>query len=96
MLRHTDEHALLHLVFWVLLLYEPCRLCVNERVDGVAGHQLLAALNNSVSMYPKLEGRFPQVSGVTFAFDAEQAPGERVDPRFVKVQGEYPELERVS
>ena len=47
-------------------------------------------------MYPKLEGRFPQVSGVTFAFDAEQAPGERVDPRFVKVQGEYLELERVS
>ena len=32
-------------------------------VIGLTGTQLLSALENGVSQYPKLEGRFPQVSG---------------------------------
>lgn len=44
----------------------------------VSGDQLLSVLENSVSMYPKLEGRFSQVSGVRFAFDPTRPPGKRV------------------
>ena len=32
----------------------------------VTGSQLLEALENGVSKYPELEGRFPQLSGVSF------------------------------
>ncbi|KIW04160.1 uncharacterized protein PV09_04967 [Verruconis gallopava] len=35
----------------------------------VTGEALLEALENSVSMYPALEGRFPQVSGIEMEFD---------------------------
>jgi hypothetical protein len=35
-------------------------------VLGLTGQQLLEALENGVSQYPKLEGRFPCVSGVKF------------------------------
>ena len=63
--------------------------------------QVHRALENGVSMWPKLEGRFPQVncpdslevripliqvSGITFAFDPSKPPGSRVDPEFVKVE----------
>lgn len=40
-------------------------------------------------MWPKLEGRFPQVSGMSFAFDPSQPPGSRVNPDYVKVGDEY-------
>ncbi|XP_071092097.1 mannosylglucosyl-3-phosphoglycerate phosphatase-like [Haliotis cracherodii] len=61
----------------------------------VTGSQLHQALENGVSKYPKLEGRFPQVSGMVFGFDPSKPPGERVDSRLVKVQGGYLELDRV-
>ena len=35
------------------------------------GSQLIAALENGVSQYPKHEGRFPQVSGMKFCFDPD-------------------------
>lgn len=44
----------------------------------LSGEQLLAVLENSVSQYPRLEGRFAQVSGVTFSFDAAQPAGKRL------------------
>eukprot|EP00908_Phaeocystis_cordata_P013571 Transcript_24638.p1 GENE.Transcript_24638~~Transcript_24638.p1 ORF type:complete len:601 (+),score=299.50 Transcript_24638:121-1923(+) len=47
-------------------------------VLSMTGAQLLAALENGVSKYPRLEGRFPQVSGVSFEFDSDAAPGARV------------------
>lgn len=53
----------------------------------VAGSQLVAALENGVSQWPKLEGRFPQVSGVRFEFDPAQPPGRRVVPGSVTVGG---------
>ncbi len=45
------------------------------RVDGAT---LLAALENGVSQVEEGAGRFPQVSGLTFAFDAAAEPGSRV------------------
>lgn len=47
------------------------------------------ALENGVSAYPKLEGRFPQVAGISFAFDPNQAPGRRVAENVVKVGDQY-------
>lgn len=45
-------------------------------VIQVTGKILYDALENSVSAYPKLEGRFPQVSGVNFTFDPSKPPGQ--------------------
>ena len=53
----------------------------------MTGAQVLEALENGVSMYPRLEGRFPAVSGVSFTFDAELPPGSRVVPGSVRVGG---------
>ncbi|KAG0415675.1 hypothetical protein HPB47_007158 [Ixodes persulcatus] len=57
-------------------------------VLSATGDQVLQALENGVSQYPKLEGRFPQVSGVTFAFDPKKPPGQRIDPQFVRIGDE--------
>ncbi|KAF2400320.1 hypothetical protein EJ06DRAFT_537921 [Trichodelitschia bisporula] len=45
------------------------------RVTGKALHE---ALENSVALYPALEGRFPQVSNITFSFNPSLARGSRV------------------
>ena len=55
----------------------------------VTGAQLLLALENGVSKWPSLEGRFPQVSGISFIFDPSQPPGSRIDPGFVKIGDEF-------
>lgn len=62
----------------------------------VTGPQIVACLENGVSQYPKLEGRFPQVSGVSFAFDPEKPKGKRIDPAFVKIGDEYVETDPKS
>jgi len=59
----------------------------------VTGKMIHDALENGVSMWPKLEGRFPQVSGITFAFDPSKPPGSRVNPEYVKVGDEYLDME---
>lgn len=46
-------------------------------------------------MYPKLEGRFPQVAGISFAFEPSKPPGKRVDPNFVRIGDEYVKLEQM-
>lgn len=56
--------------------------CVVIRVNGRA---LYEALENSVSQYPALEGRFPQVSNIEFEFDPKNPSGSRVN--YVKVGG---------
>ena len=56
----------------------------------------MAALENGVSQWPKLEGRFPQVSGLTFAFDPDQPNGQRIDANLVKIGGKYIDLNEVS
>ncbi|GFG38259.1 hypothetical protein Cfor_01900 [Coptotermes formosanus] len=58
-------------------------------VISVTGQDILDALENGVSMYPKLEGRFPQVAGISFAFDPRQPAGKRVDPQLVRIGDEY-------
>ncbi|CAL1165957.1 unnamed protein product [Cladocopium goreaui] len=54
----------------------------------LTGTQVLAALENSVSQYPRLEGRFAQVSGVTFSFDAAKPALARIEERSVKIGDE--------
>ncbi|RSL48957.1 hypothetical protein CEP53_009332 [Fusarium sp. AF-6] len=44
----------------------------------VKGQAIFDALENSVSMYPALEGRFPQVSNIRFEFDPSRPRGNRV------------------
>lgn len=53
------------------------------------GTILHEALENSISKYPKLEGRFPLISGIQFAFDPTKPPGSRIDPRTIKIKNEY-------
>ena len=47
-------------------------------VTELPGSQVLLALENAVSQVEKGAGRFAQVSGLTFAFDAAAEPGSRV------------------
>merc|ERR1712066_673459 len=42
-------------------------------------------MGNAVSQYPRLEGRFAQVSGMTFTFDAALPGGQRVLEPTVKI-----------
>lgn len=57
---------------------------------------MLDALENGVSKYPALEGRFPQVAGMSYGFDPSKPPNQRVEPMLIKVQGEYLDLQKVS
>lgn len=45
-------------------------------------------------MYPKLEGRFPQVAGVSFGFDPRKPPGSRIDTDLVRIGDEYLNLQQ--
>jgi 5'-nucleotidase len=60
----------------------------------VSGRILHEVLENGVSQYPKLEGRFPQVGGIQFEFDPSRRPGDRVDLNSIKIQGEPLDYER--
>lgn len=60
------------------------------------GRTVHLALENGVSMYPKLEGRFPQVAGLEFAFDPSKPSGHRIDPKNIKIQKEYLDFHRVN
>ena len=50
---------------------------------------LIQILENALSKYPELEGRFPQVAGLRFAFDPAEPPGKRIDPLLVRIGDEY-------
>lgn len=63
-------------------------------VLNVSGQQILDMLENSVSMYPRLEGRFPQVAGINFCFDPSKPSGERVDPMLVRIGDEYLKMDQ--
>jgi hypothetical protein len=47
-------------------------------VLNVTGKQIVEALENGVSNYPALEGRYPQVSNITFNVDYSKSPMSRV------------------
>ena len=53
----------------------------------LTGLQLIEALENGVSQYPKHEGRFPQVSGLSFTFDPTHPSGSRIIIESVLVGG---------
>lgn len=59
------------------------------------GQQLINILEDSVSMYPALEGRFPQVSGIKFKFDAQKPKYERVIASSIEILGKKFDLEEV-
>jgi 5'-nucleotidase len=61
-------------------------------VLNATGEQIWKALENGVSQWPKLEGRFPQVAGIRFAFDPSKPPGSRIDYTYIKVGDEYLDL----
>ncbi|CEM27002.1 unnamed protein product [Vitrella brassicaformis CCMP3155] len=67
------------LVAMLPMMDEMCVLEVN-------GRQLHAALENGVSLVPRFEGRFPQVSGIRFGFDPSKPAGSRVEFSTVMVQ----------
>ena len=56
------------------------------------GKAILKALENSVCLVPALEGRFPQVSNIQFAYNPNLAPGSRI--MWTKIHGEPLELDR--
>jgi len=47
-------------------------------VKNVKGSDLLKAIENGVSKYPSLDGRFPVTSNITFTFDCDKPSMERV------------------
>jgi 5'-nucleotidase / UDP-sugar diphosphatase len=62
-------------------------------VTELPGSQILLALENGVSQVEKGAGRFPQVSGLTYAFDAAAEAGSRVSE--VMVGGAALEADKV-
>lgn len=56
-------------------------------VVQVTGQQVLQVLENGVSMFPRLEGRFLQVSGIRLEFNPSEPPGKRIIPESVQVLG---------
>lgn len=61
-------------------------------VIKVTGKAVVEALENAVSKYPALEGRFPQVSNIEFEFDPEKPEGSRVN--WTKIGGEPADMEK--
>ncbi|ENN80067.1 hypothetical protein YQE_03543, partial [Dendroctonus ponderosae] len=90
--RPLGEGRITHVVNWggqyQLLSGYP------QLFPGGLGQQILEALENAVCMYPKLEGRFPQVAGLSFAFNPNKPPGTRVELQFVRIGDEYLNVEQ--
>jgi 5'-nucleotidase len=59
------------------------------------GQAILSALENSVCLYPALEGRFPQVSNIEFTFDQSKPPNSRIVVKSVTVAGAPLDLTRI-
>jgi 5'-nucleotidase len=63
-------------------------------VIKVNGKQIYEALENGVSQYPKLEGRFPQISGIQFKYNPLNKCYKRVDLKSIKIQNELLDLNK--
>ena len=50
----------------------------------VPGHLVMDMFENSIAAYPKLDGRFPAISGITLTFDADKPAGKRITQLLVK------------
>ena len=60
------------------------------------GEELHRVLENGVFKYNEGGGRFPQVSGIFFAFDPKKSPGQRIDPKLIKINDKYIDMEQVG
>ena len=57
----------------------------------ISGQGIIDALENGVSQVEEVKGRFPQVAGLSFAWDPSQPPGHRVVEVLVETEdGEIP------
>lgn len=74
------------------MLYDVLPFPNTVVILDVTGSELKAALENGVSQVETGAGRFPQVSGITFAWDPSKPAGERVSD--VKVGGADLDLEK--
>ncbi|TNN16547.1 Trifunctional nucleotide phosphoesterase protein [Schistosoma japonicum] len=63
-------------------------------VIEITGSQLIEALENSVSEYPKSEGRFPIIGGMRFTFNPLKPIGSRIIIKEVTVQNEPINMKR--
>ena len=81
------------------------RLCMRDYVSmlpftdelvvlRLTGSDVLETLETGVSSWPKREGRFLQVSGITFKFDPSKPSGSRIVPGSVTVAGTPLDLEK--
>uniref|UniRef100_A0A7S3YAK3 5'-Nucleotidase C-terminal domain-containing protein n=1 Tax=Lotharella globosa TaxID=91324 RepID=A0A7S3YAK3_9EUKA len=59
-------------VLSMLPFQDPCM------VTKITGAQLIMCLEHGLGSYPKLDGRFPHVSGIRFVHDPSKPPGSRV------------------
>eukprot|EP01066_Platyproteum_vivax_P009518 Platyproteum_vivax@DN4196_c0_g1_i3.p1 len=55
-------------------------------VIEVTGAQIVTALENGVSQWPKKEGRFPQVAGMRFIFNPSNPVGSRIESDSITIQ----------
>ncbi len=60
----------------------------------LTGSQLWKCLENGVSKFPALEGRFPLVSNIKFTFDPSKKHFKRIDPESIMIKGEKIQLEK--
>lgn len=75
-LRSDVVHPIGELTFRDLVAILP--MLDTTCVLKMPGAKVVAALENACSQYPALEGRFAQVSGLSYVFDAAKPPGQRV------------------
>ena len=73
-------------IFWVLFFENLLILFCNFKFE---------ALENGVSQFPKLDGRFPQVAGIMFFYDPAQPSGKRIKPESIKIQNQTIDLKQV-
>jgi 2',3'-cyclic-nucleotide 2'-phosphodiesterase (5'-nucleotidase family) len=66
---------------------------VTYQLVEVTGSQLLAALENGVSMVEQGEGRFPQVAGLRFSWNPKGQPGSRIQSVEIKIASGYKPLD---
>lgn len=60
----------------------------------ISGADLLVALENGVSQVEEVQGRFPQVAGMTYSFDAAKPASEgRISDVMIAKDGEYQPLD---
>ncbi len=64
-------------------------------VIAMTGSEIHQVLENCVAKYGEGGGRYPQVSGIFFAFDPKKPANQRINPKIIKIQDEYLEMDRV-